>query len=134
MRKIYYLLLCLFILTGCSKNSTVSPTTTSTKATVTYTFTANVSGKYIVNFIVPTSLADSTVYFTGSIWSRSYSVANATSYINGKVLPLYMGSAAELAGQILTLKIGVNNKTEVSNSSTSTEPNVTAAYNYQFTN
>jgi len=45
-----------------------------------------------------------------------------------------MGSAAELAGQILTLKIGVNNKTEVSNSSTSTEPNVTAAYNYQFTN
>jgi len=118
MKKIYYLLWVL-ILTGCSKKSGVSPTITN--ATITYSLT----------YIIPTSSTDTTVQFTGNTWSKIYTITDEASYSNGKVLPLYIESSAELAGQILTLTISVNNQLKATNSSTSVDPNVTTDYNYQ---
>jgi hypothetical protein len=129
MRKITYLL-CLFILTGCSKKS-VSPTTTQTNATMTYSFSANVSGTYSLTYLDPLSLVDSAIQFTGTTWSKNYMIQNAGTYINDKVLPLEIYSTAELSDQILALGITVNNEVKATGSSTSVQPNISASYDFQ---
>ena len=131
MRKITYLL-CFFILTGCAKKSDNILATKPTNTAITYSFAANVSGTYSLTYISPLTLADSTIQFTGTTWSRNYTISNASAYTNGKTLPLFLTSTAEQAGQVLTLKITVNDQTKVTATSTSTNPAVTA--NYAFTN
>lgn len=128
--KIIYYVFWVFILTGCAKNSD-SPTTTptATTATVTYSFAANVSGNYSFTYLVPKSLADTTVLFTGTTWSKTYTI-NPGTYANGYVLPLTMNTVTSFAGQIRTLAIGVNNSIKASGSTTLTNPNCSILYNY----
>lgn len=131
MRKIYYLL-CLIILTGCSKKS-VSPTAKPTNVTITYSFSANISGTYSFDYVIPNSTSDTTVQFTGKAWTKSYTVNSASSYPGGHGFPLYMQSTAEMVGELLTLTISINNEIEVTGNSTSVNPNVSVSYNYVIT-
>jgi hypothetical protein len=129
MRKIYYLLF-IFILTGCSKKSEVSP---PANTTITYSFSANISGSYSVYYVLPNSTFDQVVDFTGKTWSKTYTLDNISSYPNGDVFPLSMGSVISVAGETYTLTISINNQVKSTNSFSVPFINDSITYNYVIT-
>jgi len=139
MRKICYLL-CLFILTSCSKKSGVSPTTnsTTTNTTITYRFTSNVSGLYSVYYYDPNSGSSIGSEFTGQTWSKIDTINNMSLYSIVGSVPLTMNSIAlngSVTGETSTLSISVNNQVKATSDSLSANPNnpndaVTVAYKY----
>ena len=127
MRKIYYLL-CILILTGCSKKSDTSPTTTTT--TITYSFKASASGSYSLYYIDPNSLSETQVQFTSNTWSKTDTVSNVSSYPNGYGFPLSMGTVLSVAGENCTLTISINNQVKSTGSFSAANPAASVSYNY----
>ena len=127
MRKIYYLL-CILILTGCSKKSDTSPTTTTT--TITYSFKASASGSYSLYYIDPNSLSETQVQFTSNTWSKTDTVSNVSSYPNGYGFSLSMGTVLSVAGENCTLTISINNQVKSTGSFSAANPAASVSYNY----
>ena len=127
MRKIYYLL-CILILTGCSKKSEVSPTTNS--IAITYSFKASASGNYSLYYVNPNSLSETQVQFTSNTWSKTDTISNVSSYPNGYGFPLSMGSVLSVAGENCTLTISINNQVKSTGSFSGANPAASVSYNY----
>ncbi|HTK21844.1 MAG TPA: membrane lipoprotein lipid attachment site-containing protein [Mucilaginibacter sp.] len=125
MKKIYYYLLLVFVLAGCSKGSNNPNPKSADSYTVVYTFSASSADTYHISYADQNyNWLDET--FTGTTWSKSIVFPSL-----GPLTPAYMtvNSTTGNADNI-NVSIKVNGKTEKTGSYTLSKDNLAVQLYY----
>lgn len=104
MKKICCLL-CILILSGCSKQGDINPA----NLTVTYSLSGNIIGDFSINYTDPTTNLNQGLSLTGKSWSKTYIISNIKSYANGYIFNFNLSALTYTSGDNYTLSITVNN-------------------------